>query len=246
MTEEEQKAAEQAELEKAKKDAEEKRQADLRALQEGKDKDLIERLVKERVEESLKDIKSKLDGAYSARDEALKEKARLEQEKKEAEMKRLEEEGKHKELYEMKLEEERKRAAEEKAKREALEARNTELTRDVAVRDALNGLPFRNQTAAEMAFKEITGQLVNKDGVWVHRSGISVKDFVKAFSESTEQSFLFQPKSNSGAGSGPGANQGGTGGGNKNKVSLFDLPQSEVLAMAARGELPNQRRAAGG
>jgi len=197
--------------------------------QRKKDQEMIDKLVQERVDNSLKDIKSKLDNAYSSRDTALKRLAEFEQKEKEAEIKRLQEEGKFKEAFEMQL-------AEEKARREALEKRNIELTRDLDVKSALNSYEFKNQKAINMAFAEISSQLVqNEQGVWVHRSGVSIVDFVKVFCENEENAFLLKVKQNSGSGSSgstPNNNlQSGT------KKSLFEMSQDEVLQMARDGKL---------
>ena len=111
-------------------------------------KEDIERLIQERVAASLKDIKSKLDGAYSARDAALKRIAEFEQKEKEAELARLKEEGKHKEAYELQL-------AQERARIEALEKRNIELTRDIEVKNALSAFTFKSESASNMAYNSI-------------------------------------------------------------------------------------------
>jgi len=198
-----------------------------------KDEDLIKSIVEERVQKELDtklaSIKAKLDASYKSRDEALVKIADFETKEREAHMKRLEEEGKHKEVYELKL-------AEQQAKVEALEKRNTELSRDVAVRDALKGYNFRNDTATEMAYREVVAQLTRNDkGIWIHRSGISVKDFVEAFAKGEEQSFLFKPKSSSGAGT---KDDDGKPPSTKTKPkSLFDLSQAEVLKLAEEGKL---------
>jgi hypothetical protein len=191
----------------------------------------VEALVKARVDEALKDIKDKLNKAYGARDEALKKIAEFEQRDREAELKRLQEEGRHKEAFELQL-------AEERARREALEKQNTELTRDLQVRNALSAQPFRNDNALEMAYREIVGQLVrNEQGVWVHKSGVSIKDYVKTFTDSAENEFLFKPKVSNGAGSGTGkpADTSGT-----SKKSLFEMTQEEVIKLAQEGKLPKR------
>ena len=196
----------------------------------GKD---IEALIQERLNEALKDVKAKLDKAYGARDEALTKVKEFEQKEREAEIKRLQEEGKHKEVLEMQL-------AEERAAREALEKRNTELSRDVTVRAALSGLEFRNDKAAEIAFKEITSQLTqNENGVWVHKSGVSVNDFIGAFAKDEDQSFLFKTKTNNGGGSSSNT-AGGTNTAGKPK-SLFEMSQEEVLKLAREGKLPQRK-----
>lgn len=187
----------------------------------------IDKLVNEKVSETLKEIKAKLDKSYQARDEALKKVAEFENEKKAAELKRLQEEGKFKEAYEMQL-------AEEKAKREALEKQNVELTRDISVRQALAQLPFRNEKAVEMAYKEIVSQLVrDENGLWVHKSGLQIQDFVKAFSDSDENTFLFKTKVNSGNGGDSVKAPSSVA----DATSLFALSQDEVLKRAREGKL---------
>lgn len=191
----------------------------------------IDKLVQAGIDNALKDIKTKLDKSYEARDAALAKIKEFEQKDREAELKRLQEEGKHKEAFDLQL-------AEERAKREALEKRNIELTRDIEVRNALASHPFRNDNASEMAYREIVGQLVqNEQGVWVHKSGVSVKDFVKTFAEHSDNEFLFKPKVNSGSGSG-GSKAGDNSSGEKK--SLFNMSQEEVLKMAREGKLPKR------
>jgi flagellar biosynthesis GTPase FlhF len=183
----------------------------------------FEAKLQERVSQELKQIKEKLDKAYSARDEALKKLAIIDNEKREAEKKRLEEEGKHKELYEMQLHEER-------AKAQSLEKKVVELTRDISVRDALAPLTFKNEKAFTLAFSDIVSQLVQKNGDWVAKDGRSIGDFIKAFSEDESNSFLFKPKTSAGTGSTPAK------GAPVNK-SLFEMTQDEVLQAAAQGRL---------
>jgi hypothetical protein len=191
----------------------------------------VEKLVENRVAESLKEIKAKLDKAYGARDEALRKAAELEQEKKQAEIARLKEEGKHKEASEIQI-------AELKAQNEALKGTNIKLTRDLDVRNHLSSLTFRSDKASEMAFKEITADLVqDEDGTWKHKSGVGVVDYIKAYAEDEANSFLFKQKQSSGSGSG-GVK---TSASSENKSSLFELSQDEVLKLAAEGKLPGRR-----
>ena len=191
------------------------------------DDDLVKKLVEERIGESLKPIKEKLDKAYSARDEALKKVAEFERKEKEAELKRLQEEGKYKEAYEIQL-------AEEKARREAIEKRNIELTRDLEVKNTLTSVEFRNERAADVAYKEIVSNLVqNENGAWVHRSGVSVKDFIKSFVDDENNAFLLKPKASSGSGISSVKTLPASG----EKKSLFSMSQDEVLKMAREGKL---------
>lgn len=201
--------------------------------QEQRDSEMVAKLVAERIEKELAPIKSKLDKAYQQRDETLAKLAEFERKEKEARMKLLEDEGKHKEVYELRL-------AEEKAANEALRRQNTELSRDVSVRDAISGLPFRSAKSQDMAFKEITNNLVqNEQGTWVHRSGISIREYCNAFSKDEENSFLFKPKTNSGSGA-PASTSGNSKPGAEKPTSLFNMSQAEVLQLAAQGKLKGQ------
>ena len=192
------------------------------------DSDMIAKLVQDRLDAELAGIKKSLDGAYKQRDEGLAKIAAFETKEKEATLVRLKEEGKHKEAFELQL-------AEERAANAALMKRNTELSRDVNVRDALRGFTFRNDKAADMAFREITSNLVqNEHKEWIHRSGISIRDYCEAFSKDEEQSFLFKAKTNSGGGAAP--QVGGTPPVNDKPKSLFAMPQAEVIRMAAEGK----------
>lgn len=186
----------------------------------------------EELEKRLADIKSKLDGAYSQRDAALAKVAEREAKDREAEVARLREAGKEKEAHALEL-------AELKARAEALEKRNTELSRDNAVRTALAAHPLRNDKASQMAYQGIVSELVlNDKGEWVHKSGITIPDFVAAFAADKDNEFLFKSKPNSGSGSG-GAKPSDTAGKPK---SLFGMSQAEVMKMAAEGKLPNQSK----
>ena len=191
-------------------------------------KEDIERLIQERVAASLKDIKSKLDGAYSARDAALKKVAEFEQKEKEAELARLKEEGKHKEAYELQL-------AQERARIEALEKRNIELTRDIEVKNALSAFTFKSESASNMAYNSIVSELVqNENGEWIHKTGTSIHDYVKQFSD--QNPFLFEQKISTG----PGVTTTKTTSPSSTPKSLFELSQEEVLKLAMEGKLPTR------
>jgi len=177
-------------------------------------------------------IKKNLDRAYAERDELKDKLTKIEKEKRDAEIARLNEEGKHKEAYEMQLKERDDTIS-------GLKAEITSLTRDVAVEKVFRGYEFRNERASELAFDTVVKELVQNDkGEWVHRGGKTIKDFVKAFSEDPENAFLFKATVNRGTGVPPKTSSTTT----DKSGSLFGRPQSEVLAMAAKGELPNQQR----
>ena len=198
-----------------------------------KDDSGVDALVKAKLDEAIKDIKTKLDKAYSNRDEALKKVAEFEEKEREAQLQRLKDEGKHKEAFELQL-------AEEKAKNEVLTKRNVELTRDVEVKGVLGGYTFRNDKSFNLAFKEIASDLI-KDSKeqWVHSSGVSIKEYIKAFSEDPENSFLFKQQASSGSGGSGGS--GNTGGSSDKKKSLFDMSQADVIKMAEEGKLKKNK-----
>ena len=189
----------------------------------------IQAMIKSAVAEAVKDIKTKLDVAYTKRDEALQKVSEFEQKERDLEIKRLQDAGKDREAFELQL-------AELKANQETLQKRNLELSRDVDARQALSAFAFRSEKAAKMAFDEVTSQLVqNEKGEWVHKSGVAVKDFVKTFAENEDNAFLFKQKQNSGNGS-----QNIPPSSNTPKKSLFEMTQDEVLQMAAEGKLPGR------
>jgi hypothetical protein len=199
-----------------------------------RDDEMLAKLVQERVAEQLKGMKENIDKAYKARDELLAKNAEYERKEREATIKRLEEEGKHKEVFEM-------QKAELQARLEAAEKRNTELSRDVAVRNALSVLPFRNTTASDMAYREVVAQLIQNDkGEWIHRSGISIPTFIEAFAKQDDMSFLLRPKASSGAGTSSSSST--TSQGTGQPKSLFKLSQAEVIKMAEEGKLPARAR----
>ena len=200
------------------------------------DDDMIARLVAEKVAEELKVVKSKLDSAYQVRDEALKKAALLEQAEREAALKKLQDEGKHKEAYEMQLLEKDAAYNELVKKLSEMEKLNVELTRDSQVRDLLGATKFRNDKASHMAFHEITNQLIRNDkGEWIHRSGVSLNDFVKSYVSDDANSFLLEAKPSSGGGlDTPRPSPGNS------KSSLFGKPLAEVLKLAAEGKLPGR------
>ena len=188
----------------------------------------LAKIVDARVAEELAGIKEKLNNAYSQRDEAVKKAVAYEEERKKLEIERLEEEGKHKEAADMKL-------AELQARLTERDRQITELTRDSAVRDALKGLDFRNDTAADFAYRDVVSQLIqNESGQWVHRTGASIKDYIDSFRKDEDKEFLFKPRQSSGTGQQ--ATAVNTGGFDASK-SLEDMSLDEIMSAAAAGHL---------
>lgn len=184
------------------------------------------------VAEQLKEVKSKLDNSYAARDEAVRKATALEESANQAKIKALEAEGKHKEVADMKL------VAINEQLRLATE-RIVGFTRDAAVREALSNVKFRNDRSSQMAYRDIVDQLVQdkESGQWLHKTGVTIKDFVAQFSKDEDNSFLFEPKNNSGSGIGgnyTGGSPSLTGG-----KKITDMTSQEVLAMAMAGKLGN-------
>jgi hypothetical protein len=184
------------------------------------------------VQEQLKPIKGKLDSAFAERDAAQAKADAFEKKDRDAEIARLTEEGKHKEAFDMQL-------AEKDAKLAALSKRNTELTRDNEVTAVLATYQFRVNTAAEMTHDKLLAELVQTDdGKWVHKSGVSVRDFMKVFAENEDNAFLFKAKVSSGTGSKTTSPTSGT----TPKSSIFAMTQEEVLQHIAEGKpLPNRK-----
>ena len=81
--------------------------------------------------------------------------------------------------------------AEMSAKLETYEQKNTELSRDNAVRSQLNSLNFKSEKAANMAYSDIVKGL-KKDalGNWVNENGTSINETVSSYAKDDTNSFL--------------------------------------------------------
>jgi hypothetical protein len=187
----------------------------------------IKQLVDEEVSKAIKNIKVNLDNAYKERDEAVNQIAQIKEEKRQAEISSLEQQGKHSEAMQMKLSELNQRL-------EQYEQKNTELSRDNAVRTQLNALNFKSEKAANMAYSDIVNSL-KKDatGNWVHESGLSINETVSNYAKDDNNAFLFSVKANMGTGITPakpstGANPVG---------SIKDMSTDEMLNAIAKGQV---------
>lgn len=190
----------------------------------------IDAIVAQKVAEALKPIKTNLDNAYAARDAAAAEAETLKKEKRDAEIARLTEEGKHREAADLKVREADARAA-------AAEARAIELTRDSELKTAMSAYTFRNPNAFNMAYADLVKELVRNDkGVWVHKSGVDVAEYVKSFAAKPDNVFLFEQKPSTGGGGGNVKPSGDT------DKSVFEMSQEEVLKRASEGTLPKKKR----
>jgi len=181
------------------------------------------------VNERLAKMKENMDRMAKERDDALKLKADLEAKSKEDAIARMKEEGKMQEALEMEL-------ADAKAKLASYQEQNTKLSRDNVLNQALAGMEFRNEKSRDMARREIVESLIqSEEGAWVHSSGMTISDFVESYAKSEDNSFLFRPKNNSGAGTGTPAGAPST----EQKKAISQMTTQEILALAAKGQLGN-------
>jgi hypothetical protein len=187
-------------------------------------------LLKQLVAEELKQMKANVDKAYKKAEEMTRENARLKAEAQEKQRKQLEDEGKHYEASKLKN-------AELEETNRILTDKLTTLTRDRELERHLGSLDFRNDFARETTFKTILPELVqDDDGSWVHKSGASIGDYLKAFAKDPNKDFLFKPKENSGAGSN--SNKSSASAGRPKK--LDGLSTEELLSLAESGKLGTQ------
>jgi len=187
----------------------------------------IKQMVDEEVSKAIANIKVNLDNAYKQRDDALSEVNKIKEEKRQAEIAGLEQQGKHSEAMQIKLNE-------VNARLEQYEQKNTELSRDNAVRTQLNALNFKSEKAAEMAYSDIVSSL-KKDatGNWVHETGSSINETVSNYAKDDNNAFLFSVKANMGSGISPAKPSTGT-----NPVgSIKDMSTDEVLDAVAKGRI---------
>ena len=147
--------------------------------------------------------------------------------KQKAEIEALEKQGKHSEVMQMKLNE-------MSAKLETYEQRNTELSRDNAVRSQLNSLNFRSDKAAKMAYSDIVGSL-KKDasGNWMHETGLSIEDAVSSYAKDDNNAFLFSIKANAGTGINPAKPASG----NNPVKSIKEMSTDELLSNIEKGNI---------
>lgn len=193
----------------------------------------VDKLAETKAQELLKPVKAKLDTAFAERDELKKKLEALEKKERDRELEELRTQGKHKEAADREI-------AEAKARADAAERQVIELTRDNELRTALAGHPFRNANALEMAFKDLSNQLVrNEAGKWVHKTNVTISDAVRAYVADDDNAFLLKQKTSSGGGSSSTSKPGSPS--SKGK-SMKEMSLTEVLAAAEKGELPHQQR----
>ena len=187
----------------------------------------MQTLVNAEVAKAIKNIKGNLDNAYSERDTYKNEIAKIKADAQATEIAGLEKQGKHQEVMAIQM-------ADLTRKLETYETKNTELSRDNAVRAQLNGLDFKNEKAATMAYGDIVSNLAkNADGEWMHTSGVTINEAVSSYGKDDKNSFLFNVKANVGSGTSPVKSAVGT----IPTKSIKDMDQSEVLKAIANGTL---------
>lgn len=194
-------------------------------------RELIEQLVEERLSDAKKNFKDKLDRAYKERDDRAREVARLEEAQKKATQATLKAEGKHFEALQLQVAEMAERL---RLKDEALAI----TTRDAELDKALSEFEFRSPKARSALKRELQDEMIRDDdegGIWVHNSGANVVDVVRAISKDPEQAFYFLPKTNQGTGTRP---EGRATAPSKGRPkSLLNLPNEELMKLAAEGKL---------
>jgi hypothetical protein len=120
------------------------------------------------------------------------------------------------------------------SKLESYEQKNTELSRDNAVRAQLNSLNFKSDKAAKMAYTDIVGSL-KKDatGNWVHENGLSINDAVSSYAKDDNNAFLFSVKANAGTGINPAKPASG----NNPVKSIKEMSTQEMIDAVAKGQI---------
>lgn len=187
----------------------------------------VKQMVDEEVSKAISNIKLNLDNAYKERDNALGEIEKIKVEKRQAEISSLEQQGKHSEAMQIKLNE-------MNVKLEAYEQKNTELSRDNAVRTQLNSLNFKSEKAANMAYSDIVKSL-KKDalGNWVNENGTSIDETVSNYAKDDNNEFLFSVKANMGSGITPAKPSTGS----TPVSSIKDMTTDEMLNAVSKGQV---------
>jgi hypothetical protein len=189
--------------------------------------DNVQELVNAEVAKAIKNIKGNLDNAYNERDSYKSEIAKIKADAQATEIATLEKQGKHQEVMAIQMQELTK-------KLETYETKNTMLSRDNAVRAQLNGLDFKNEKAANMAYSDIVSNLSKTaDGEWKSTDGSTITEAVSSYGKSDSNSFLFNVKANAGSGNTPAKSAVG----NKPTKSIKEMSQDEVLKAVADGSI---------
>ena len=187
------------------------------------------------VKDAIKDIKGKLDNAYSSRDELQIKVAGFEDKQRQEEIDKLKADGKNKEAFEAELAEEKRKTFEAEEASRVKDKKIEVLSRDNELRNVLSELDFKNSKASESAFNEISSNLVkDEDGNWVHKSSSAdISTYVEAFATEEDNDYLFNVKTSSGSGGDPSTQSSS----NVSDKSLSSMSQEEVLNKVRLGKL---------
>jgi hypothetical protein len=180
------------------------------------------------VAEGLASIKTKLNSAFTERDEAKAQLAAQKKLEEDQRIERLRSDGKEVEALQAEL-------AAAKAETDSLKSSNTKLSRDNTVSAEFLGIEFRSPKARKVAIDEIKDSLTQNDkGEWVTAAGHSISSAVSSFLSDEGNAFLLKPKNNSGKGS---KDQKKTPPSKDKSDSLFAKSQEEVMEMVRQGKL---------
>lgn len=196
---------------------------------EGDDATEEEKLA-EAVKAQLAPMKESMDRMARERDDAKKKLAKIEEQKRLDEIEALKDAGKSEEAFEAQL-------SDAMAKVEAQAKTIMELTRDQSLKEALGtleGKTFKNQKARDFAFREIVEQLTqDEEGTWVHKTGVSIVEFVKKMSTDEGFDFLFDIPDNSGGNINNTSSTPNPGSGKK----ISEMSPAELIQAARNGKL---------
>lgn len=190
--------------------------------EENTDEDNSEESEEELTEEAKKvaKLKASLDNLDKKLKAEAKARAEAEKKLKDAEIAKLIGEGKEKEALQAQMEQAQAELAE-------LREENVSLKRDSVLDKALAGVEFRNDRSRAMARREIVENLTQgEDGSWMSKEGNSIDDYVAAYAQSEDNSFLFKQKTNRGSQTQPGSTPTT---GTETPTSILDIPQDQFM-----------------
>ena len=180
-------------------------------------------------------VKENIQKAYAQRDEMAKEIEELRTAKRDAELKALEEAGRKEEADKMRMEE-------LKAQLAQAQSQVTGLTRDSALKGALASMEFRSDKAADIAYKDIVGNLIqDANGQWVSPTGQSIQDYVQFYSQDESNSFMFKPKQSSGSNAMAAATNA-TSAPVKGSTNIKDMSGLELAQAIAEGKFDDGKQ----
>lgn len=140
-------------------------------------------------------VKANIQKAYTERDDALKLAKELQGKARESELVALEAAGKKDEADKMRMQElvDQLKMANDQV---------TGLTRDNALRTTLASLDFKSERAAEMAYKDMVGTLIqDASGNWKSPANETISEYAKRYASDDTNSFMFSVKQSSGSSS---------------------------------------------